>query len=62
MGLKDAPEHAVMGKKTLKILRALEIPYVILNENYEKQIFWAVRQMEKKSLPAAVIIKKGIIG
>lgn len=58
---KDAPEHIIMGKKTLKLLKELEIPTVVLSENYKKEILWAMKESEIRSIPVAVIIKKGII-
>ncbi len=58
---KDAPEHIIMGKKTLKLLEELGIPTVTLSENYKEEILWAMKESETSSIPVAVIIKKGII-
>jgi len=56
---KDAPEHIIMGRKTLSLLKELNIPVKIL-ENV-KQIDDAVKIMEKKKIPVAIIIKKGVV-
>lgn len=56
---KDAPEHLIMGKKTLSLLQDLEIPYRILSNAYKKDIDWAIKAMENKSIPVAIIIKDG---
>ncbi|MFC1590744.1 thiamine pyrophosphate-binding protein [Candidatus Omnitrophota bacterium] len=58
---KDAPEHSIMGEKTVTILEDLGIPTVVLSENYINEISDAVRLMEEMSIPAAIIVKKGII-
>ena len=59
---KDAPDHIIMGEKTLPLLKDLIIPTVILSENFEKDIDWAINQMETQSIPVAVILKKGMVG
>ena len=58
---KDAPEHIIMGEQTLFLLKHLEIPTVILSQNYKEEIMWAIGEISKKSIPVAVIIRKGII-
>ena len=58
---KDAPEHLIMGQKMLDLLEQLEIPFVILTDNYKQEIAHILKVMEEKSCPAAVIIKKGVI-
>ena len=59
---KDAPEHIIMGDKTIKLLETLDIPNVVLGENFKKDIDWAMQEMERESIPSAVIIRKGIVG
>lgn len=56
---KDAPQHLIMGKKTLTLLKDLKVPYKILSNAYERDINWAVQTMESKSIPVAIIIKRG---
>ena len=58
---KDAPEHIIMGKKTLSLLKELSIPYRILTERYEKDIDWALKQIERHSIPTVLILKKDLI-
>lgn len=59
---KDAPEHLIMGKKTLTLLKDLRIPYRILSNSYKNDLNWAIEIMENKSIPAAIIVKKGEVG
>ncbi len=58
---KDAPEHIIMGKKTIPILEELKIPYRILSDRYEEDMNWAFRKLKKLSIPVAIIIKKDSI-
>lgn len=59
---KDAPEHLIMGEKTLPLLRELEIPYKVLTaEAWKKELTWAIRTMKNKSIPVAIIIKDGLL-
>jgi len=57
----DAPEHIIMGEKTLQFLQDLDIPTVVLTRDFAKDIDWAIKEMEK-GVPAAVILKKGMVG
>ena len=57
----DAPQHLIMGKKMLGLLEQLEIPTVILSEDYKNEIQKGIKLMEKESIPVAMILKKGII-
>lgn len=59
---KDAPEHLVMGKISPGLLETTGIPYIILPpEETEKAIDEAVREMENKMIPVAILVRKGII-
>lgn len=58
---KDAPEHEVMGKKTLPILKEIGIPYKILSHEYKNNIDWAINTMKGVSIPVALIVRKGIL-
>jgi len=58
---KDAPEHTIMGKKMLSLLRCIGIPVIILTEYYKKDLQLVASILEKKKIPVAVIIKKGLI-
>lgn len=61
-GKPDAPEHSVMGAKTLSLLQGLGIPYKILSEKVENEISWSSEIMEEKKIPVALILRKGLIG
>jgi len=59
-GKKDEPQHVKMGKITLKILDTLEIPYKVLDDDYENAINEAIEYMKNNNAPYALIVKKGI--
>lgn len=58
---RDAPEHIVMGKKMLPLLKELGLPYRVLTDNYKKDIDWALDKMDEFAIPAALILKEGMI-
>lgn len=58
---KDAPEHKIMGEKTITLLRELDIPCKVLTERYEDDIDWACRKIKRHSVPVALILKDGLI-
>lgn len=57
-GIKDEPQHLKMGKSTLNLLDTLEIPYSVLNDNYEEIIKNAIIHMRNKKSPYAIVVKK----
>jgi sulfopyruvate decarboxylase subunit alpha len=58
---EDAPQHLPMGRATTQILKALEIPYYILRkQNVEKVVFNSIQYMDKKSLPVAILLIRGV--
>lgn len=59
---KDAPEHHIMGKSTVKLLEDIGVPTQILpKEKAEETISGAVKVMEEKNMPTAIIVRRGII-
>ena len=59
---KDAPEHLIMGKSMLKLLEDIGVPAQLLSkENAEETISNAVKIMEERSLPTAIIVRRGVI-
>jgi phosphonopyruvate decarboxylase len=59
---KDAPEHLIMGEAMLKLLDALGIPYQVVSEdNPEAAISASVKAMRERGIPAAAILKSGIV-
>lgn len=61
-GGKDAPEHLVMGKITQQLLQLMKIPsWVIEEERFPEQVALCLDVMEKESIPAALILRKGVV-
>jgi len=59
---KDAPEHLIMGKSTVKLLEDIGVPTQILpKEKTEETISDTVKMMEERSLPTAIIVRRGVI-
>lgn len=59
---KDAPEHLLMGRCMLDLLKVMKMPSKVLSEkNLEDQVRDSVRIMEKTGLPVALILKWGVI-
>jgi len=57
---KDAPEHLVMGEATTKLLADIGIPSQILSsEDAEKIILNADSIMKEKSIPTAILVRRG---
>lgn len=60
---KDAPEHMVMGEKTLSLLEELGVPYGVLEEdNLDDLIAQSISAMTKQKIPVAIVLRKGIVG
>jgi len=62
-GVKDEPQHVTQGEVTLDLLKAMRIPYLILNSDENEaseQIKQAISSAIKTNAPVALIIKKGI--
>jgi phosphonopyruvate decarboxylase len=61
-GKPDEPQHVKMGQITLKLLKLLGIPYVILSDNEraaKKEIRATKTYLKNNSSPYAIIVKKG---
>ena len=59
---EDAPEHLIMGEVTIKLLEDIGIPVqVISKEEPEKAIAASVKELEEKQIPAAMILRRGIL-
>ena len=58
---KDAPEHIIMGAKTIVLLKDLGIPYRILSKDFKKDILWAINCMKNRSIPVVLVVKEGVI-
>jgi sulfopyruvate decarboxylase subunit alpha len=61
-GGKDAPEHLIMGEKTLDLLHTLGIPHAVLEAaTLEENLQWAVSTMEQQRIPVAVILRQAVV-
>ena len=59
---KDAPEHLIIGKTTIRLLEDIGVPNLILPEKKAEEIILdATKIMEEKSIPTAIIIRNGVI-
>ncbi len=60
-GVKDAPQHQLMGQTILPLLDTFEIPYVVLDgeSNLNQQIAIAREYCTNQSVPFAFIVKRG---
>jgi len=59
---KDAPEHLIIGKSMLDLLKVLKIPTKVLSkENVKDEVNDIVKIMKEKNTPVALILKRGII-
>ena len=59
-GIKDEPQHAKQGQVTLTILEALGIKYIILSDDYQRDLDEIYDLLIKEEKPVALIIKNGI--
>ena len=56
---KDAPEHLVMGEKTLALLEEVDIPFEVLEENnLENSLDNLLGLMKQKEIPVALVLPK----
>ncbi len=61
-GIKDAPQHEVMGETLLDILNVFKIPFTILEDSeqhIEGSLRKAISYISESSTPVAFIVKKG---
>lgn len=59
-GVHDEPQHVKQGKITISMLETLGIKYLILTDNYQEEIDYALDYMITESKSFALIIKKGL--
>jgi len=59
---KDAPQHLIMGEITIKLLEDIGVPTrVIAKDDPEAALSALLGSMDERQIPAAAILKKGII-
>lgn len=64
-GVKDEPQHVKQGEVTLELLRAMQIPYIILDSEEETaigQLTSIVEAAKVASKPHAIVIRKDTFG
>lgn len=61
-GVKDEPQHAKMGKITTDILDALQIPWRVLEDDYEKSVNDALENIKTNNSPYAIVVRRGTFG
>ena len=58
----DAPEHLVMGRVTTRLLEDLGVDtYVMEADDPERSLSAALRSTEASSIPAAVLLRRGLV-
>lgn len=59
---KDAPEHLVMGQVLASLLDLLRIPHRTLGvDTVREDVGWAAQTFMRQRIPAALLIKKGVL-
>ena len=59
----DAPEHWIMGVKTPEFFDMLDMPYELLgSEGIESAVEQLTARMEDRSVPGALLVRKGTLG
>lgn len=64
-GTKDEPQHKKQGEVTLDLLKAMNIPYIILDSDEDEalsQLCDVIVAAQTKSIPHAIVIRKDIFG
>ncbi len=57
---KDAPEHIIMGQKSIDLLNTVGIPSIILSQDFKTELDQAIKIMNNEKIPVAVIIRKDL--
>ena len=60
-GTKDEPQHKKQGEVTLDLLKAMRIPYIILDSNENDafiQLHDIIQSAKTKNIPHAIIFGK----
>lgn len=56
--IKDEPQHIKQGELTLPLLETLGVKYLILNEEYQKQIKYCYDYIKQTNKPIALVVRK----
>lgn len=57
-GVKDEPQHIKQGELTLPLLDTMGIKYLLLGEEYEKQIAFCRNYIKENGKPIALVVRK----
>ena len=58
----DAPEHWIMGVKTLELLDVLDVPYEVLDgDDVEAILDRLMARIEACTIPGALVVRAGVI-
>ena len=58
-GVKDEPQHLTQGELTLPLLETMNIPYAVLDENWEQQLTTALHHIHHSNGRYALVVRKG---
>lgn len=59
-GVHDEPQHVKQGKVTIPLLESMGIEYLILEDDYKKQIDYCYDYMSKTNKVIALVVHKGM--
>jgi phosphonopyruvate decarboxylase len=61
-GIKDAPEHTIMGPKLKSILETFDIPYEVLStKSYKREIKSVINTITASMKPAALLVTEDLL-
>lgn len=62
-GQKDEPQHMKQGRVTLDLLKAMEIPYIVIGEDsldWKESVMSLCREGKSRQGPVAIVVETGI--
>lgn len=60
---KDAPEHLIMGATCQTLMETIGLPYRIPeSDQVAEAVGWAAHVIRTEQVPAALLVKKGVLG
>ena len=58
-GVKDEPQHITQGELTIPLLETMNIPYAVLDDNWEEQLVTALHHIHHANGRYALVVRKG---
>ncbi len=61
-GTEDEPQHILQGRSTIPMLKAMDIPYIVLSQKQAeatRQLKNSIKTARELSCPVALVVKKG---